>query len=155
VLVHAGAIDRVLVALASNRRARTGGVKHDLTSLCDRKYSSTPECRRWWVPGSHRYDEHTPNSVISRRPIVSSESASIDFYGASWCGDCRRAQALLEHYGVGFTYHDVDASDDDKNKAIELSGRPNIPVLLFPDGSVLTEPSNPLLNEKLTELGMI
>lgn len=63
--------------------------------------------------------------------------------------------SVLEHYGVDFTYHDVDASDEDKAKAIELSGRPNIPVLLFPDGSVLTEPSNPLLNSKLTELEMI
>jgi glutaredoxin len=86
---------------------------------------------------------------------MSDNEKTIDFYGASWCGDCRRAQALLEHYGVGFTYHDVDASDADKDKAIELSGRPNIPVLLFPDGSILTEPSNPLINEKLTELGMI
>ena len=80
---------------------------------------------------------------------------SIEFYGAAWCGDCVRASALLEHYGVEFTYHDVDASDEDKAAAIKLSGRPNIPVLLFPDGSVLTEPSNPLLNAKLTELGMI
>ena len=36
---------------------------------------------------------------------------SIEFYGAAWCGDCVRASALLEHYGVEFTYHDVDASD--------------------------------------------
>lgn len=80
---------------------------------------------------------------------------SIEFYGAAWCGDCRRAQALLEHYGVDFIYHDVDASEEDKAQAITLSGRPNIPVLLFPDGSVLTEPNNQLLNEKLTELEMI
>ncbi|HEV8013043.1 MAG TPA: glutaredoxin [Pontimonas sp.] len=86
---------------------------------------------------------------------MSEESQSVEFYGAAWCGDCVRARALLEHYGVDFTYHDVDASDEDKAKAIELSGRPNIPVLLFPDGSVLTEPSNPLLNSKLTELEMI
>ena len=86
---------------------------------------------------------------------MSEESKSVEFYGAAWCGDCVRARALLEHYGVDFTYHDVDASDEDKAKAIELSGRPNIPVLLFPDGSVLTEPSNKLLNNKLTELEMI
>jgi mycoredoxin len=86
---------------------------------------------------------------------MSEEFKSVEFYGAAWCGDCVRARALLEHYGVDFTYHDVDASDEDKAKAIELSGRPNIPVLLFPDGSVLTEPSNPLLNSKLTELEMI
>jgi mycoredoxin len=85
-----------------------------------------------------------------------SESAkSVAFFGAAWCGDCVRAQALLEHYGVDFTYHDIDASAEDKARAIELSGRPNIPVLLFPDGSVLTEPSNPLLNSKLSELDMI
>ena len=86
---------------------------------------------------------------------MSEEAKSVEFYGAAWVGDCVRARALLEHYGVDFTYHDVDASDVDKAKAIELSGRPNIPVLLFPDGSVLTEPSNPLLNSKLTELEMI
>lgn len=86
---------------------------------------------------------------------MSEESKSVEFYAAAWCGDCVRARALLEHHGVDFTYHDVDASDEDKAKAIELSGRPNIPVLLFPDGSVLTEPSNPLLNGKLTELEMI
>lgn len=86
---------------------------------------------------------------------MSEHASSIEFYGAAWCGDCVRAQALLEHYGVDFTYHDVDASDADKAKAMELSGRPNIPVLLFPDGSVLTEPSNPLLNSKLSELNLI
>lgn len=86
---------------------------------------------------------------------MSENNSTIDFYGASWCGDCRRAETLLKHYGVGFTYHDVDASEEAKARAIELSGRPNIPVLAFSDGSILTEPSNPLLNEKLTELGMI
>jgi glutaredoxin len=82
-------------------------------------------------------------------------NSTIDFYGASWCGDCRRAEALLQHYGVEFTYHDVEVDEQAKATAIELSGRPNIPVWAFSDGSVLTEPSNPLLNAKLTELGMI
>jgi glutaredoxin len=86
---------------------------------------------------------------------MSDTQPAIEFYGAAWCGDCRRAQALLEHYGVDFTYHDVDASEEDKARAIALSGRPNIPVLLFPDGSVLTEPHNQLLNDKLTELELI
>jgi mycoredoxin len=86
---------------------------------------------------------------------MSDTSPTIDFYGAQWCGDCRRAQALLEHYGVEFTYHDVDSSEEKRTEAIEISGRPNIPVLRFSDGSFLTEPSNPLLNAKLTELGMI
>jgi mycoredoxin len=100
-------------------------------------------------------DTHMPMGESYPREGHTMSDKTIDFYGASWCGDCRRAQALLEHYGVEFVYHDVDASDEAKERAIELSGRPNIPVLAFPDGSVLTEPSNPLLNEKLTELEMI
>jgi Glutaredoxin and related proteins len=81
--------------------------------------------------------------------------APIDFYGASWCGDCVRAQALLEHYGVGFNYHDIDASDEDKAKAIEISGLQKIPVLQFSDGSFLSEPSSPILEKKLTDLDLI
>lgn len=79
----------------------------------------------------------------------------IQFYGASWCGDCVRAQALLEHYGVDFDYHDVENIEENRNRAIEISGLQKIPVLVFPDGSVLSEPSNPILNSKLTELDLI
>jgi len=83
------------------------------------------------------------------------ETTPIQLFGASWCGDCVRAQALLEHYGVDFDYHDVENSDDNRQRAIEISGLQKIPVLVFPDGSVLTEPSNPMLNDKLTELDLI
>ena len=81
--------------------------------------------------------------------------SSIDFYGAGWCGDCVRARALLDHYGVDYDYHDIDASEEAKAKAIEISGLQKIPVLVFPDGSFLSEPSNPALNAKLTELDLI
>lgn len=80
---------------------------------------------------------------------------AIEFYGAQWCGDCRRAQALMEHFGVEFNYHDIDASETDKARAIEISGLQKIPVLYFPDGSHLSEPSSPLLQEKLTALNLI
>lgn len=79
----------------------------------------------------------------------------IQFFGASWCGDCVRAQALLEHYGVEFDYHDIEESDANRERAIDISGLKKIPVLLFPDGSFLSEPSNPALNAKLTELDLI
>lgn len=81
--------------------------------------------------------------------------APIQLYGASWCGDCVRAQALLEHYGVDFDYHDVENSEENRNRAIEISGLQKIPVLQFSDGTILSEPSNPLLNQKLTELNLI
>lgn len=81
--------------------------------------------------------------------------STIEMYGAPWCGDCVRAQALLEHYGVDFTYHNVDEDSEAKQKAISISGLQKIPVLVFPDGSHLSEPSNTLLNQKLTDLDLI
>lgn len=79
----------------------------------------------------------------------------IEFYGAAWCGDCRRAQVLLDHYGIDYSYHDIDASAEDKATAIEISGRNRIPVLVFPDGSFLSEPAGPILQKKLEDLDMV
>ena len=74
---------------------------------------------------------------------------TIEMYGADWCGDCTRAKMLLNHHGVEFTWIDTDASDEARAKAAEISGRPKIPVIVFPDGSFLSEPSNPQLEERL------
>lgn len=74
---------------------------------------------------------------------------TVEMYGADWCGDCVRAKMLLNHHGVDFVWHDTDASEEDQAKAREISGLPKIPVIVFPDGSFLSEPSNPQLEERL------
>ena len=80
---------------------------------------------------------------------------SIDFYGAEWCGDCRRSKRLLDSLNVEFTYHDVSVDDAAKDKAIEISGKQSIPVILFSDGTYFVEPSDPELKSKLQELGIV
>lgn len=80
---------------------------------------------------------------------------SIDFYGAEWCGDCRRSKRLLDSLNVEFTYHDVSVDDAAKEKAIEISGKQSIPVILFSDGTYFVEPSDPDLKSKLQELGIV
>lgn len=40
-------------------------------------------------------------------------------------------------------------------KAEQISGQKHIPVLLFEDGTVFVEPTNPQLTGKLKELGLI
>ena len=76
------------------------------------------------------------------------------FYGAEWCGDCRRSQRQLEDLGVSFTYLDVENNDEYRDAAIAISGKQSIPVILFDDGTHLVEPSNPDLARKLRELGI-
>ena len=80
---------------------------------------------------------------------------SIDFYGAEWCGDCRRSKRLLDSINVDYVYHDVSVDDVAKDKAIEISGKQSIPVITFADGTYFVEPSDPDLKAKLEELGIL
>jgi mycoredoxin len=70
-------------------------------------------------------------------------------FGADWCRDCRRSKALLDREGVEYDYVDVEAVEDGADRAYAISGRTQIPVVVFPDGSHLVEPTDPELAAKL------
>jgi glutaredoxin-like protein len=80
----------------------------------------------------------------------------ITLYGADWCGDCRRSKRLLTSLNVEFTLIDVekDLSAADKVKEINR-GAQSIPVIVFSDGTHLTEPSDNDLKAKLQALNII
>jgi len=84
----------------------------------------------------------------------------IVMYGAEWCGDCRRSKALLDKLGAShqltYPYIDVEADPAAADRVIEINGgMRSIPVICFPDGTHLTEPSDNALREKLVELKAI
>ena len=84
------------------------------------------------------------------------DNTAIDFYGADWCGDCRRAKAALDRFGVTYSLHDIEHEDGAAEKAIAISGQQHIPVIRFAaDGSWLVEPSATQLQAKCKELGLI
>ncbi len=70
-------------------------------------------------------------------------------YSASWCPDCKRTKKLLDEKKA--TYLDIDiGKDNDAFIFVEkITRRVRIPTLIFPDGSVLIEPSNEELSRKL------
>jgi len=77
-------------------------------------------------------------------------------YGADWCGDCRRSKRFLETNEVAFTYIDVEKDPTAADKVIEINGGvKSIPVILFEDGSHLTEPSDNDLKAKLEALSIL
>ncbi|MCX6402374.1 MAG: NrdH-redoxin [Actinobacteria bacterium] len=82
-------------------------------------------------------------------------TAEIEVYGADWCGDCRRTERLLKELNVSYTKHDVEKSDELRDKAISICGKQSIPVVVFPDGEYFVEPSDPQMRDKLAELGII
>lgn len=80
----------------------------------------------------------------------------ITFYGASWCGDCRRSKRVLDELDLAYTYIDVEKDAAATSKVIEINGgAQSIPVIVFPDGTHLTEPSDKALRAKLAELKII
>ena len=78
--------------------------------------------------------------------------ARITMYGAAWCGDCRRSKALLDRRGVDYEYVDLEVDVEAADIAKSISGRTNIPVVVFPDGTHFTEPTDEELGAKLDEV---
>lgn len=79
----------------------------------------------------------------------------ITMFGASWCSDCRRSKALLDGLGVDYEYVDVEAELEGVVRAEAISGRKNIPVIVFPDQAFQVEPTDAELKGKLEELSAI
>ncbi|MCO7203244.1 NrdH-redoxin [Microbacterium sp. CnD16-F] len=82
-------------------------------------------------------------------------SAQITMFGADWCRDCRRTKAQLDSLGVDYRYIDLEAEPDAADVAREISGRTNIPVVVYPDATHHVEPSNDDVAAKLRELSLI
>ena len=77
-------------------------------------------------------------------------------YGAEWCGDCRRSKRFLDANNVKYTYIDVEADEAASEKVIAINGgQRSIPVILFEDGSHMTEPSDNDLKAKLESLSIL
>lgn len=75
--------------------------------------------------------------------------AKVRMYGAMWCKDCRRSKALLDRRGTAYENIDLTEYPERAEEAQAISGRPNIPVIVFDDGLVLVEPSDDELGAAL------
>jgi thioredoxin reductase (NADPH) len=75
---------------------------------------------------------------------------TITLYGTSWCPDCKHSKQFFGEQRVPYHYVDID-SDPEAMAFVEKTnkGSRSIPTIVFPDGTVLVEPSNAQLAEKL------
>jgi len=70
-------------------------------------------------------------------------------YGTAWCGDCHRARAFLDEHALPYRWVDVDHDAEAEKLVRQLNrGNRSVPTLVFPDGSILVEPSTPQLTRK-------
>lgn len=83
-------------------------------------------------------------------------NSQITMYSADWCGDCRRSKRLMDELNVSYTIIDVEADQLAAEKVREINGgAQSIPVIVFSDGTHLTEPSDKDLKAKLASLNLI
>jgi len=76
--------------------------------------------------------------------------ASIIIYGTNWCGDCRRTRRFLDYHKIPYQWIDIDQDKDAEHFVLITNrGMRSVPTIVFVDGSILVEPSNTQVADKL------
>tara|TARA_B100000029_G_scaffold516607_1_gene631658 strand:+ start:5219 stop:5473 length:255 start_codon:yes stop_codon:yes gene_type:complete len=81
---------------------------------------------------------------------MNSNLKPIEIYGTTWCGDCHRSKDFLDKHQISYVWINIEEDDEAREKAVALNdGVQRVPVLVFPDNSILVEPTNSDLEVKL------
>ena len=73
----------------------------------------------------------------------------IILYGTAWCFDTRQSRRYLDNNQIPYRYIDID-KDRDARAYVEKVNRGcrSVPTIVFPDKSILVEPSDDELEER-------
>lgn len=78
------------------------------------------------------------------------EPAKIIMYGTTWCYETRRARATFEMNHIPYVWIDIDEDMEARSYVESVNrGYRSVPTIVFPDGSILVEPSTAELSRKL------
>lgn len=81
---------------------------------------------------------------------MAEQNSIIKIYATNWCGDSRRAKLFFEENRVPFEWIDIDQNPEAEQFVKSVNrGYRSVPTIVFPDGSILVEPSTAELREKL------
>jgi mycoredoxin len=68
---------------------------------------------------------------------------NVIIYGADWCPDCSRVKRIFIGAGIDFTWLDVHSKPEYEAFVTQVNhGFCSVPTIIFPDGTMLVEPSN-------------
>jgi glutaredoxin len=71
-------------------------------------------------------------------------------YATSWCGDCRRSKRFLDSNNISYKEIDIDKDKEGRRITMEMNeGKAKVPTIVFEDDTILVEPSNKELADKL------
>ena len=88
-----------------------------------------------------------------RKELGMDENKGVVFYGTAWCPDCIMARRVLDQRGITYQLTDIDKDPAAAAYVKETNrGFRSVPTIVFPDGSILVEPSRSQLLEKLSAI---
>ncbi len=71
-------------------------------------------------------------------------------YSTTWCSDCKRAKKFFGEQRIPYINIDIEENPEYVQVVEKINdGKRSVPTIVFPDGSVLVEPTNVELAEKL------
>lgn len=74
----------------------------------------------------------------------------IQVYGTDWCPDCRRAKQVFTNLNIEYKWINIDTDEQGREFVIKVNhGNRSVPTIVFPDESIMVEPSSKMLEEKL------
>jgi len=78
--------------------------------------------------------------------------SSIVMYATEYCGDCKRAKFFFEQNQIAY----VNVGVEDNEEAAKFvktinNGNRSVPTIIFPDGTILVEPSQEELRAKFSK----
>ncbi len=66
----------------------------------------------------------------------------IKMYATTWCGDCRIAKRWFDSHGIPYDYINIEEDEEAAQLVARVNkGMHSVPTIIFPDGSILVEPS--------------
>jgi glutaredoxin-related protein len=76
----------------------------------------------------------------------------VTMYGAMWCPDTLRALEFLTKNKIEVDFKDIDNNPENTKTVEDLNnGMRIIPSIIFPDGTLVVEPSNSELEKVLSK----
>jgi mycoredoxin len=80
-------------------------------------------------------------------------SGQLTMYTTQWCGFCRNLKNQLARVGIEMAEVDIERDPAAADFVMSVNGgNQTVPTVVFPDGSVMTNPSANQVRARLTDL---
>lgn len=84
------------------------------------------------------------------KDLYTMNPSQIVMYSTEYCSDCRSAKAFFEANKINFLKVGLEGNEEATEFVLQINnGNRSVPTIIFPDGTVLVEPSWEELKRKI------